>query len=357
MDNKTILVVDDELVGRQLLNAVLISDGYNVLLAENGHEAIELTKEHVPDLILMDVMMPDIDGFSTIQKIKEIGSLSHIPIILVTALDDRDNRIKGLEIGATDYITKPFDRVEVLAKVKNLAKKPTDSVEKKPTVNGTKDASGKLEILIHEIIDPLQDIELSVFHTKIISAEKIDNFIGKYFIPHPNGSTYFLFGSGSPSEEDRFQLAVMKTLLDRYKSENIDPDQISIKIGENLNTNSFFDQKRWWLIHIYSDYNGRTMVSGFNQETICFPVGISASGHKTENYSFTLAEGKLFDITDMNYIIFSSNEISDITNNDTKYKEILQLIVGKQDEDFNKTIKNLISQESDNKTFVLGVQL
>jgi CheY-like chemotaxis protein len=115
-----ILVVDDEPVGRQLLEAILYPENFDIYYAENGAEALDKAIEIRPDLILMDVMMPEMDGFQVCRNLRKHETLGNVPIILITALDDRDSMIKGLDSGADDYISKPFDRVEVLAKVKNI---------------------------------------------------------------------------------------------------------------------------------------------------------------------------------------------------------------------------------------------
>lgn len=118
----TILIVDDEPIGRQLIDAILYKEGYNLEFAENGREAFEKAKSTNPDLILMDVMMPEIDGFEVCQMLREDDSMASVPIILVTALDDIDSRIRGLEAGADDYISKPFDRLELLARIKIITR-------------------------------------------------------------------------------------------------------------------------------------------------------------------------------------------------------------------------------------------
>ena len=119
--NTKILVVDDEPVGRQLLEAILISEGFDILFAENGKKAYDIATAEFPDVILCDVMMPVMDGFEVCRKIRGNTDIAHIPVFLITALDDRDSRIKGIDAGADDYISKPFDRLEILAKVKNAA--------------------------------------------------------------------------------------------------------------------------------------------------------------------------------------------------------------------------------------------
>jgi len=118
-EKKVILIADDEPIGRQLLEAILISENFELHFAKDGKEAIEKVENLIPDLILLDVMMPFIDGFEVCKYIKGNNKLKNIPVFLITALDDRDSKLKGLELGANDYISKPFDKNEILAKIKN----------------------------------------------------------------------------------------------------------------------------------------------------------------------------------------------------------------------------------------------
>ncbi|MBD3562023.1 EAL domain-containing protein, partial [Planktothrix sp. FACHB-1355] len=113
-----ILVVDDHPANLKLLFSFLKSSGFKVLVAENGESAIEKLNEVSPNLILLDIMMPGIDGFETCRRLKASVATKDIPVIFMTALTDNINKIKGLSIGAVDYITKPFQQEEVLARVK-----------------------------------------------------------------------------------------------------------------------------------------------------------------------------------------------------------------------------------------------
>ena len=117
---KTILIVDDEKMILNLLSCNLIKEGYNVIEAKDGLEAITIAQEKKPDLILLDVMLPKLDGLSVCKRVKNI---MNVPILMVTAKDDELDKILGLELGADDYITKPFSIRELLARVKaNLRK-------------------------------------------------------------------------------------------------------------------------------------------------------------------------------------------------------------------------------------------
>lgn len=128
-NKKVILIADDEPIGRQLLEAILYNEDFELHFAKDGKEALEKTENLIPDLILLDVMMPILDGFEVCKYIKASNKLKNIPIFLITALDDRDSKLKGLELGANDYISKPFDKNEILAKIKNFFKTKSQEIE------------------------------------------------------------------------------------------------------------------------------------------------------------------------------------------------------------------------------------
>lgn len=115
-----ILIVDDDARNVRLLAAMLHADRYATLSAGNGREALDHAAEHLPDLILLDVMMPDMNGFEVIEKLKSDPATQRIPIIMVTALDDRESRLYALQAGADEFITKPVDRIELTVRIKNL---------------------------------------------------------------------------------------------------------------------------------------------------------------------------------------------------------------------------------------------
>lgn len=118
MNNNTILIIDDEESIRELLSSALSQEGYNVLTAFDGIDGYEQALRKTPDLILLDIMMPDIDGYEVLNRLKEDLTTAHIPIIFLTAKVEAEERVLGLEAGAVDYITKPFYTKEVLARIK-----------------------------------------------------------------------------------------------------------------------------------------------------------------------------------------------------------------------------------------------
>jgi len=120
-----ILVVDDQAANVRLLEARLQAEYFDVCTASDGFEAIEVARNQQPDLILLDVMMPRMDGYETCGKLKADPSTRHIPVVMVTALDQREDRIRGLESGADDFLTKPIDDVALFARVRSLLRLKT----------------------------------------------------------------------------------------------------------------------------------------------------------------------------------------------------------------------------------------
>ena len=119
---KVILIVDDQPQDRDLLEAILIPQGYEVIKVSSGKQALEMVRTRNLDLILMDVRMPEIDGFALTAKIRKKTPHQQLPIILVTALMEREDKIKGIEVGCDGFVTKPVDKVELLARVDSLLK-------------------------------------------------------------------------------------------------------------------------------------------------------------------------------------------------------------------------------------------
>ena len=116
----TILIVDDQLRNRDLLEALLKPEGYLTVTANSGEEALAMVAETPPDLILLDVMMPGITGYDVAAKLKANPATCNLPIIMLSALGDRDSKLAGLNAGAEDFLTKPIDRIELWVRVRNL---------------------------------------------------------------------------------------------------------------------------------------------------------------------------------------------------------------------------------------------
>jgi DNA-binding response OmpR family regulator len=120
IEQRRILVVDDE---PDLVHAVrlyLEMEGYLVFAASNGYEALEKVREKLPDLVVMDVMMPEMDGFETLQKLREAH---HIPVIMLTVRGEEADKVRGLQMGADDYLTKPFSQRELLSRIQAVLRR------------------------------------------------------------------------------------------------------------------------------------------------------------------------------------------------------------------------------------------
>ena len=118
----TVLIVDDDPTARETLVAMLEGENYDLQLAKDGVQALRMLGHIQPDLILLDVMMPGMDGFEVCRQIRSTPQLAEVPIILLTALDDRDSLLKGIESGADDFLTKPADRRELTARVRTITR-------------------------------------------------------------------------------------------------------------------------------------------------------------------------------------------------------------------------------------------
>lgn len=130
MATEKILVVDDDLNICELLRLYLEKEGYTVILANTGMQAVRSFTEHQPDLVLLDIMLPELDGW---QVCREIRKFSNKPIIMLSAKGETFDKVLGLELGADDYITKPFEAKEVLARIKAVLRRTAGTTAAEPT--------------------------------------------------------------------------------------------------------------------------------------------------------------------------------------------------------------------------------
>jgi two-component system KDP operon response regulator KdpE len=119
-DAKLILIADDEARMRRFIKMNLDLEGYRVIEASNGLETLDRVREDLPDLVLLDVMMPELDGFETLRIIRETST---VPVIMLTVRDDESDKVKGLELGADDYVTKPFSPRELASRIKAVLRR------------------------------------------------------------------------------------------------------------------------------------------------------------------------------------------------------------------------------------------
>ena len=180
MDKKTILVVDDEKNIRDLLVFNLQNEGYNTLEAEDGLQAVDIALKENPDLILLDVMLPKLDGKSVCKKLRYSLNMANIPILMISAKDTETDKIVGLEIGADDYITKPFQIREVIARVKaNLRKAELNTNVEAATKEDKSDI-----IKVGDLTLDLKRVEVKV-KDEVINLTKKEFDVLKYLASQP----------------------------------------------------------------------------------------------------------------------------------------------------------------------------
>ena len=182
-EKKTILVVDDEKSIMELLVFNLQKEGYNTLEAYDGVTAVEMAINEKPDLILLDVMIPKLDGISVCKKIRYALNISNIPILMISAKDTESDKIVGLEMGADDYITKPFQIREVMARIKaNLRKAELISTA---DIMGSQKNEDKDDIIkVGDLSLDLKKIEAKV-KGEVINLTKKEFDVLKYLASQP----------------------------------------------------------------------------------------------------------------------------------------------------------------------------
>ncbi len=126
-----ILIVDDESRMRRFVRLNLEAEGFEVIEAENGYKALQKVRDEMPDLVVLDVAMPGMDGFEVLERIRE---MSDVPVIMLTVKDEEEDRIRGLEMGADDYVTKPFSPRELASRIRAVLRRVSSSESQMPDV-------------------------------------------------------------------------------------------------------------------------------------------------------------------------------------------------------------------------------
>ena len=167
-ENKStsILIADDDVAIRTMIKQILASEGYTVIVAPDGAEALRLARENKPDLILTDVKMPNMDGYQVCQAIKGDPAMKHVPILVLTVLDRNEERVKGLDAGADDFINKPFNPAELLARVRAFLRTKSLHDELQRSYIRLKELEDMRDALtgmiIHDLKSPLNVISGSI---------------------------------------------------------------------------------------------------------------------------------------------------------------------------------------------------
>ena len=144
---KKILIIDDEVLNRAILEDYLSDFGYEIYMASNGSDGVDMLAKTSPDLVLLDIKMPDKDGFQTLEEIKRSPEFANIPVLFISALNRSNLKVKGLELGAEDYITRPFDKAELLARIRAALRRTNLQFQDGRKMEGDLSDLGLIELL------------------------------------------------------------------------------------------------------------------------------------------------------------------------------------------------------------------
>lgn len=247
-----ILIVDDTPLNINLLEHVLEAAGYTIMSAENGHDARAIVQNIKPDMILLDVMMPVEDGFTTCKILKENPDTSEIPIIFITAATDTDSMMEGLSIGGLDYITKPFHPPEVLVRVKNYLKLYFSYhrviEEQAKRLQQVQDAQQTI------LVKPEDEPEANFFVHYLPILEAGGDFYDVFQIA-PDNFGYFVSDISGHDLAASFTTSALKALVQVNSSSLYQPDE-TIRLINRVLANIFSNGQH--LTAIYCHYNRQT---------------------------------------------------------------------------------------------------
>lgn len=230
MGKARLLVVEDDLDISSMLNIYFSSQGYDVDLALRGEIALEKTRQTMPHLIVLDIMLPDIDGYEVCKRLRSNSRTSHIPVIFLTQKDERSDKLQGLELGADDYITKPFDIEELRLRVQNaIARAERESLtDAQSGLPSGKLIEDQLRKIIREKDWAFMDIRLNHYesfkevygfiaandvlrYTGMLMGEMLDQYGTDYdFIGHAGGNNFVIITKFDRSSD------ITKHIIDKF---------------------------------------------------------------------------------------------------------------------------------------------
>jgi signal transduction histidine kinase len=249
---ETVLIVDDNPVNLRVMIQHLAEENYETRIAQNGEEALEQIALALPDIILLDIMMPGIDGFETCERIKEIPLAKNIPIIFMTALSETENKVKGLQLGAVDYITKPFQHEEVLARINTHLTIRRQQIALNH-LNATKDRF--FSIIAHDLRGVFNPLMISTDMLIKIAAKEESEKMTKFAnaVKKSTNNAYELLENlltWSRCQRDSIEVAITKMDIGKVIEKNID---LYVEKAEQKNITLTNDVSKGFLV--YADRN------------------------------------------------------------------------------------------------------
>jgi putative two-component system response regulator len=263
MTEERILIIDDDSTNLKLIKALLIKQGYDCLCKKNGQDALMIINKYKPDLMLVDVMMPLINGFELTRQVKANELTKHIPIILITALSDRNSRIEGLEAGAEEFVNKPIDQMELSIRVKNLLrlKEYSDLLSEHKVT---------LEEEVKNRTEELYDTRLEVIRSLGRVAEFRDNETGMHIIRMSKYSKLIALEAGLGDQ-------ISDLILNASPMHDIGkvgiPDEILLKPGK-------LSPMEWSIMKTHTIIGGRVLSAKSECELIQMAKSIALNHHE-----------------------------------------------------------------------------
>ncbi len=244
-----ILIVDDEDLNLRLMEALLAPLGYDVILAHDGEEALRKTREALPDLILLDAMMPKLDGFEVTRRLKEDKSTRIIPIVMVTALQEVQARVMALEVGADDFLAKPVDKTELRARVQSLLKVKTYNDHMRNYQQELEAEVAKRTEELQQAFEKIKETSLETIYRLARAAEYKDEDTGTHVLRMSHYAAAVACKLGLP--EDKTESILYASPMHDVGKIGI-PDRILLKPGK-------LDWDEWKVMKQHTIIGGRIL--------------------------------------------------------------------------------------------------